>query len=102
MATFIKYVENGLPENTILYSEESHLQWKVKHRMLWMHSVDAVTRFSNEKENTGHVSFKYTLNYEDQVKHTAETELNLGFEYLIQPVNHSEKPQNGEYLIIQT
>jgi len=100
MATFIKNVERGLPENTILYSEERGLQWKVVHRMLWLHSAHAVARFPNERENMGHASFKYSSN-EDPVEKAIEAELKLGFEYLILPIDHSEKPLDGEYLIIK-
>ena len=100
IATFIKNVASGLPENTILYSEERNLQWKVVHRMLWLHSAHAVARFPSEKENIGHASFKHSLN-EDPVKKAIEAELNLGCEYLIQPIDHNEKPLDNEYLIIK-
>ena len=101
MATFIRNVKTGLPENTILYSEERDLKWKVMYRLLWMHSAHAVTRFSNEKEIIGHASFKYSLN-EDPVKTAIETEIKLGYEYLLLPINHGEKPLDGEYIIVKT
>jgi len=99
MATFIRYVENGLPQNTILFSEARNLQWKVMCRILWMHTTTVVTRFSNEKESLGHARY---INPENIEKDAIERELNLGLEYLLQPVDHHEKPLDGEYLIIKT
>jgi hypothetical protein len=100
IAVFIKNVEAGLPENTILYSGERQLQWKVIHRMIWMHSAHAVVRFPNEKESIGHAGFNYSSN-EDPVEKAIEATSKSGLEYLIRPVDHSEKPLDGEYLLIK-
>ena len=50
MATFIRYVENGLPQNTILFSEARNLQWKVMCRILWMHTTTVVTRLKKKRK----------------------------------------------------
>ena len=102
ISTFIKNVENGLPENSILFSEKRNLEWRVKYRMLWMHSVSAQKRFSNEKESIGHSSFKIHENYEEQMNNIIENELDMGMEYMLEPVSHNYKPEAGEILILKT
>jgi hypothetical protein len=100
MATFIKNASEGLPENTILYSEKRNLKWKVIYRMLWFHSMHVVTRFPNEKEVIGHASFGFDDNG-DPLEKAIATALESGAEYILLPINHQEKPGEGEFLIVE-
>ncbi|RYY43394.1 MAG: hypothetical protein EOO06_19770 [Chitinophagaceae bacterium] len=98
---FLKHSLDGLPTGTTLSSPIRKLSWKVEKRVLWMHSAHIQKRFPNETENIGHMGFSGLYDPDERAEREIAMEAELGYEYLLKPVGHEEKPSENEELIVE-
>jgi len=92
--------ENGLLQGTILTSEKSKRQWELKARVLFDHAVDIQRVFNNEQTEFMLIRFSNSEMKEESRKKIKEKEDKNSFLYMIKPIGHNEKPEDGEKLII--
>lgn len=99
----LRHFENGLPEGTVLQSTTRPLQWKVRNRQMFMHSVEYEKKFANETVHVGHLRFAdYEKGRTAAIEADIERNERNEFEYIVFPVDHAEKPADGEILYIKS
>ena len=91
---------NGLHLGTVLTSKKTKKQWELKARILFDHAVDIQRVFNNEQTEFASVNFSTMEKREESRKKIKEKEDNNTYQYMIKPMEHSEKPEDGEELII--
>jgi len=90
---------NGLMPGELLKSTLTGLKWKVLFRVIFI-QVENQRRFEGEKERVMHFSFADPKgeNLRKLQISTAEQERQNIFQYVLEPVEHSDKPGKGEKL----
>lgn len=96
----LMHSEQGLKQGTILYSEKTKLEWSVECRVLFDHAVDIQKVFENEFANFMLLHFANEEKRQESRNKIIENEQNNIFQYLIKPIRHQYKPEEGEFLII--
>jgi hypothetical protein len=92
---------NGLLPGTLLKSTETSLTWKVLFRVIFI-QVEKQKRFEGEKERVLHFSFDAPKaenldSFQTKIK---AQEIQGIFEYVLEPIGHSDKPHIGEKLAV--
>jgi len=95
-----KHEQLGLPKNTTLTSINSGDRWKVKARILHYHINDKHRIFNNEETIFSRISFSSIEGRKNSIQRTIEQEASGIYEYLLEPIDHSNKPKQGEKLEI--
>jgi hypothetical protein len=99
--TELKNIDKGLPNGTCLISLQTGYKWIVKGRLIFYHIAETQKRFPGECEVPMHFIFSKNENMEKSKKALLDKE-NAGiYQYLIEPVQHSEKPMHLEKLEIK-
>lgn len=88
----------GLPTGTRLVSKTSRLEWTIKNRLIFNHTLNKQKRFPGETENIMMLSFKSAENLEKSSANILAREANNIFQYSLHPEGHDHKPQVGEHL----
>lgn len=99
--TEIEYSGEGLFKGTQLVSKISTNMWIVNSRLIFNHTMDNQKRFKGETES--YLSLKF-VDEDARIKSyqaIIDNESNQIYQYLIEPVNHVDKPEVNEELIIE-
>ena len=96
----LKHNEPGLNHGTILQSSKTKLKWELDSRIIFDHAADIQKAFENEPVNFMLIKFSDNTKREESRQKIKNKELENIYQYLIKPINHSEKPIDGEELII--
>ncbi|WP_299229740.1 hypothetical protein [uncultured Psychroserpens sp.] len=96
----LQHSENGLSKETKLVSQKSGRTWKVITRVLFDHALAEQKIFNNE--STNYMLMRFNSDYEKQksINRIKKKETENIFQYFVNPIGHSEKPENGEILKI--
>ena len=97
----LKHFESGLTSGSILNSKKRGLKWVIKVRILYYHTVEHQLVFENEKSDYMLLRFNSVKSKEASINQIKEKEGQNIFTYLISPVNHEEKPIEGESLELE-
>jgi hypothetical protein len=97
----LQYNGKGLPEGTILKSSQKNIQWKIKNRLLFNHTLDKQKRFPNEKEIIMRFHFRPIENLEKSEKDIQNKEEKGIYQYEIEGIGHDQKPEKNEQLEIE-
>ena len=96
---------DGLASGTIIKSTTRDKEWRVKKRILFYHTFDRQKTFSNELTTYVHASFDSIEKQVISSKNILDKEEQNVFQYQLQPIGHSSKPDVGDILmpvVIQT
>lgn len=97
----LKNISNGVPSGFCLISKLTGHKWIVKGRLIFYHIAESQKRFPGELELPMHLSFKANENMEKSKKALLDKE-NFGiYQYLIEPIQHDEKPNRLDKLEIK-
>lgn len=96
----LMHSEQGLKQGTILHSEKTKLEWELESRVLFDHAVDIQKVFENEFANFMLLRFASEEKRQESRNKIIKNEKNNIFQYLIKPIGHQQKPEEGEHLII--
>ena len=97
----LMHSEQGLKQGTILHSsEKTKLEWELKNRIIFDHITDIQIVFENEFANFMLLRFASEEQRQASRDKIIENEKNNIFQYLIKPIGHQHKPEEGEYLMI--
>ncbi|MEP0265687.1 hypothetical protein [Dokdonia sp.] len=96
----LKHNQLGLAESTKLISEKSGKIWIIKTRVLFDHAVDEQQIFKIESTNYMHLNFRSVEKKQASIERVKERESNNIYQYLVEPIDHNEKPEQGEKLKI--
>ena len=94
----LQHFANGLTSGSILHSKKRDLKWEISVRILYDHAIDHQTVFENEKHEFMRLRFSSLENKEASVIQIKEKDQRRIFTYMVSPVNHEEKPVEGEEL----
>ena len=96
----LQHSENGLTKSIRLFSEKSGLTWEVIARVLFDHAVHEQKIF--EVESTEYLlnKFESLEKRKKSIDDIKDRESNSIFQYLLRPIGHDEKPEQGEKLKI--
>jgi hypothetical protein len=97
----IEYSGEGLFKGTQLVSKNSTNVWTVNSRLIFNHTMNNQKRFKGETES--YLSLRF-VDEDARVKSHREIldkESAQIYQYLIEPVNHVNKPKENEELIIE-
>lgn len=97
----LQHSEQGLTKDTTLISENSEKKWLVKVRVLFEHAVHEQRLFENESTDYILMKFNSLEKRQASINAIKEREFNNIYQYLVQPVDHDEKPKQGEKLNIK-
>lgn len=96
----LRHFEKGLPKDIELTSEKSGLTWKIIARVLFDHAIHEQRIF--ESESTEFMLMRFD-NQEKELKSIngiKEREAQNIFQYFLKPIDHEQKPEDGEKLKI--
>lgn len=96
---------DGLASGTIIRSTTKEKEWRVKKRILFYHTFDRQKKFSNELTTYIHASFDSLEKQVISSKNILDKEEQNIFQYQLQQIGHSSKPDVGDVLapvVIQT
>ncbi len=96
----MQHLERGLPAGIELHSPKSGRRWRIKNRMLFNHTYPDHQLFPAEETSCSHFSFRSLQAMMQSKASILEKESQQIFWYAIEPVNHAEKPAEGEILIL--
>ena len=97
----LKNIVTGLPNGFCLTSSLTGHKWIIKGRLIFYHIAEDQKRFPGETELPMHFTFKTKEKMEESKKALLDRE-NLGiYQYLIDPVQHEEKPNKFDKLEIK-
>lgn len=96
----LKHWENGLPKETELTSQKSGLKWKVVARVLFDHAVQEQQIFESESSEYMLLRFDNQEKEVQSINEIKEREAQNVYLYLLKPVGHDGKPEEGEKFII--
>ena len=96
----LKLNQAGLAESTELISKKSEKVWRIKTRVLFNHAVHEQQIFEIESTNYMHLNFRSVEKRQASIERVKERESNNIYQYLVEPIDHNEKPEQGERLKI--
>jgi len=96
----LKHSLNGLKEGIVLISESSKLKWKIVVRILFDHAVHEQITFKCESVENSFSSFTNVEKRNKSIQDIVDRENQGIFQYMIEPIGHINKPEDGEVLII--
>lgn len=96
----LKHYRDGLSINTRLTSEKSGLEWVIIARVLFDHAIDQQKIFENEKFEFALLRFESQEKRRNSIKRIKNRESQNIFQYVVKPLNHNQKSEEGEELII--
>lgn len=97
----LQHRKEGLSKDTTLISENSGKNWIVKVRILFDHAVHEQRLFENESTDYMFIKFNSLEKRQASINEIKERESNNIYQYLVQPIDHDEKPKQGEKLNIK-
>ncbi|MCI5058392.1 MAG: hypothetical protein MRY83_19935 [Flavobacteriales bacterium] len=101
VVVFIEHGEEGLPSGIKLISVNTNRTWLVKSRVLCDHAIGQHKIFPNETMDYAQMRFASEEKRLASI-HKIKREESLGiYQYMITPVDHDEKPEEGEILNIE-
>lgn len=86
---------------TVLLSQTTGRKWKVKSRILFDHAEHIQKKFENETTNFMLMRFSSENSLQVSLNGIRNRESKLIYQYLVAPVQHDFKPEEGEMLKIQ-
>lgn len=95
----LKHQLDGLPTGSIIKSQTTDKEWRVKNRILFHHTLDKQKKFPNEITTYTHSSFGSVDNMLASEKKILEREKQNIFQYQLQPLEHNSKPVVGDTLL---
>lgn len=95
----LKHNLNGLESGSIIKSQLRDLEWKIEKRILFYHVIEKQKKFPNEITTYIHSVFESAEKQIASTKDILEKEEENIFQYRLQALGHSSKPQKGEILI---
>jgi len=81
----LEHHEAGLMKGVTLVSKSSGLEWTVKNRLIFNHTLNKQKRFPGETENIMMLSFKSAENFEKSSANILAREANNIFQYSLHP-----------------
>jgi hypothetical protein len=97
----LQHSEQGLTKNTTLISENSGKNWIVKVRVLFDHAVHEQRLFETESADYMLMKFNSLEKRQASIDAIKERESSNIYQYQVQPIDHDEKPKQGEKLNIK-
>ena len=91
---------NGLAVGTILKSPQHNHQWRVKARLLFMHSASRQNIFENESVEYLHMGFKNLEALEKSLNEISEKEARHIYQYMVEAVSGHQRMKAGDELLI--
>jgi hypothetical protein len=88
----------GLTSGTIIKSTTTDKEWRVKKRVLFYHTFDRQKKFVNEVTTYIHARFNSIEKQILSSENILEKEEKNVFQYQLQPLGHSSKPDVGDIL----
>lgn len=98
---YLEHKELGLPRGTILLSREPDKKWQIDSRVFSYHTINVHKRFENETINYEHFVFNSIEKKEASIQQIKKEEANSIYQYFIKPIDHNEKPIEGQELILE-
>jgi hypothetical protein len=95
----LRHQLDGLTTGSIIKSQTSDKEWIVKNRILFHHTLDRQRRFPNEITTYTHSSFGSVDNMLSSAQNILDKEAENIFQYQLQTIGHSAKPQKGDILM---
>ena len=95
----LRHQLDGLPTDSVIKSQTTYKEWKVKNRILFHHTLSKQKRFPNEITTLTHSSFGSVDNMLASEMKILEGEKQNIFQYHLQPLGHNSKPVVGDTLI---
>ena len=92
---------NGLASGSLIKSQTTNKEWRIKKRILFHHVLDKQRKFSNETTTYTHSSFGSVENMINSAKAIFDKEEQNIFQYQLQAVGHNSKPQIGDTLMLR-
>lgn len=96
----LQHYENGIIKNTELVSKSTGKVWKVIARLLYDHAVQFQKIFAGEAKEFILIGFESAALLQESIDRVKEKESRNIFRYILEPVNHHEKPFIGDTLTI--
>ncbi len=90
----------GLQQGTILIAKSSNLKWKISARILFNHAVHQQKHFKCESVEYSLFSFSSLEKRNKSIQAIVNKENQGIFQYMIESIEHGNKPEDGEVLII--
>lgn len=100
MVLELRHSEQGLAKGTELIAGNSGKIWIVKVRVLFDHAVHEQKIFAAESTDYMLLKFNTVEKRQSSIEAIKERESNNIYRYLIEPVEHDEKPKQGVRLKI--
>lgn len=92
--------EKGLQTGTLLKRPEHDLQWKVKSRVMPMHSASRQKIFENETVEYLHLNIKNPDAFEKNLSEILEMEAQGIYQYIVEPTPGRKPMIKGDELLI--
>ncbi len=96
----LQHYENGIIRNTELVSKSTGKVWKVIARLLYDHALQYQKIFAGEAKEFILIGFESTALLQESIDRIKDKESRNIFRYILEPVNHLEKPAIGDTLTI--
>jgi len=96
----LQHFENGIIKNTELVSKSNGKVWKVIARLLYEHAIQFQKIFPNEAKEFILIGFESTALLQESIERVKDKESRNIYRYILEPVNHHEKPAIGDTFTI--
>jgi hypothetical protein len=100
VVTEIKHELEGIATGTIVKSQKTNLEWRVKKRLVFSHTSQQQKKFPNEITTLTYVRFENPQKQSESAKNILAKEEKNIFSYLLQPIGHASQPEHGDGLVI--
>jgi len=98
----LRHQLDGLPTGSIMKSQTTDKEWRVKNRILFHHTLNRQKKFPSEITAYTYSSFGSVDNMLASEKIILEREKQNIFQYQLQAVEHNSKPVVGDTLLLLT
>ena len=92
----LKHQLNGLTTGSIIKSQSTNKEWRVRKRILYNHTFDKQKKFLNERTTYSHLSFDNAEKLTISAQNIIDKEEQNIFQYQLQPIGQNSTLTKGD------